>query len=45
MKCLANNMIQAIAGKAQERGVLDEAAERAFVERFMQLAKCLASGE
>ena len=30
-------MIQAMGGKAHERGLMDEAAGRAFVERFTQL--------
>ena len=36
MQSLATSLLQAIAGKAHERGILDEAAERAFVERFVQ---------
>ena len=36
MQNMASNLLQAIAGKAYDRGILDEAAERAFVERFVQ---------
>ena len=33
---MASSLLQAIAGKAFDRGILDEAAGRAFVERFVQ---------
>ena len=36
MQSLATSLLQAIAGKAHERGILDEAAGRAFVDRFVQ---------
>ena len=35
MQSLTTNLLQAIAGKAHDRGILDEAAGRAFVERFV----------
>ena len=37
MNDLTNTMIQAVAGKAHERVLVDEAARRAFVQRFTQL--------
>ena len=36
MRNLATNLLQAIAGKAYDRGIMDEAAGRAFVQRFSQ---------
>ena len=38
MQSLATSFLQAIAGKAHERGILDEAAGRAFVDRFVWAA-------
>ena len=36
MQILATRLLQAIAGKAYDRGIMDEAAGRAFVKRFSQ---------
>ena len=36
MHNLASNFLQAIAGTAYDRGIMDEAAGRAFVQRFSQ---------
>ena len=36
MQNLASNLLQTISGKACDRGNMDKAAERAFVERFAQ---------
>ena len=36
MHNLASNFLQAIAGTAFDRGIMNEAAGRAFVQRFSQ---------
>ena len=36
MQNLATNLLQPIAGTAYDRGIMDEAAGKAFVQRFSQ---------